>query len=190
MFVDSGSPVAAEVVGGAGFDWVVVDLEHGVLGPVAAVAQLQALAASPTAALVRVPSPRSDLIGWVLDAGAAGVMVPRVETVEDVGAAVAAPRYARSRGAAPGVRAAGYGRDRGYVAGADERRVLLIQVETAPALGAVDAIAGIDGVDVLFLGPNDLARSLGLAGATADHPDVVDAGRRIAAAAAAHGRAA
>ena len=137
-----------------------------------------------------MPSPRSDLAGWALDAGAAGIVVPRSETVDDVRAAVAATRYAQTRGAAPGVRAAGYGRDADYMLHADERRVLLIQIETAPALAAVDEIAAIGGVDVLFLGPADLARSLGLTGAAADHPEILHAAAHIAAAADGAGKAA
>lgn len=190
VFVDSGSPVAAEVVAGAGGDWMVLDAEHGVLGPGALLPQLQALRGAPAAPVIRVPGPRSELIGWALDAGAAGVMVPRVDTVGDVRDAVAASRYAEDRGAAPGVRAAAYGRDPGYLAAADERRALLVQIETAPALAAVEEIAAVDGVDALFLGPNDLARSLGLLGAPADHPEVLAAGDRIGTAAREHGKAA
>jgi 4-hydroxy-2-oxoheptanedioate aldolase len=96
-----------------------------------------------------VPSPRSDLAGWALDAGAAA-----------------------------------------YAPHADERRVLMIQIETAPALDAVADIAALDGVDVLFLGPADLARSLGLSGAAADHPQILEAAHRIAAAARAEAKAA
>jgi len=190
VFLDLGSPVTAEIVAGTGFDWIVLDAEHGALGTAPLFAQLQAVSASAVAPFVRVPSPRSELVGWALDAGAAGVVVPRSETVEDVLAAVAATRYAQGRGAAPGVRAARFGRDARYVPTADERRVLMVQIETAPALEAVAAIAAIDGVDVLFLGPADLARSLGLTGARADHPQILESAERIAVAAAAHERAA
>ena len=191
MFLDLGSPVSAEIVAGAGFDWVVLDAEHGALGPSSLFGQLQAVAAAGIAApFVRVPSPRSDLAGWALDAGAAGIVVPRSETVADAEAAVSATRYAATRGAAPGVRAAGYGRDAGYLPHADEHRVLMVQIETAPALDAVAGIAALDGVDVLFLGPTDLARSLGLIGAAADHPQILQAAQRIAAAARAEGKAA
>ena len=190
MFVDLGSPVTAEIAAGAGFDWLVLDAEHGALGPSPLFGQLQAVAASRAAPFVRVPSPRSDLMGWALDAGAAGIVVPRSETVDDVQQAVAATRYAATRGAAPGVRAAGYGRDPDYLRNADERRVLLIQIETAPALDAVGEIAALDGVDVVFLGPADLARSMGVLGAAADHPQILEAASRIAAAADAAGKAA
>ena len=183
MFVDLGSPVTAEIAAGAGFDWLVLDAEHGALGPAPLFGQLQAVAAGSAAPFVRVPSPGSELMGWALDAGAAGIVVPRSESVADARAAVAATRYASTRGAAPGVRAAGYGRDPEYLPNADDRRVLMIQIETAPALDAVGEIAAIDGVDVLFLGPADLARELGLLGAAADHPQILEAAARIAAAA-------
>lgn len=189
-FLDLGSPVSAEIVAGAGFDWIVLDAEHGALGQAPLFGQLQAVAGGTAAPFVRVPSPRSELAGWALDAGAAGIVVPRSETVDDVRAAVSATRYSATRGAAPGVRAARYGRDPEYVPHADERRVLMIQIETAPALAAVDEIAAIDGVDVLFLGPADLARSLAIAGVAADHPRILEAAARIAAAAHAHARAA
>lgn len=196
MFLDLGSPVTAEIAAQSGFGWVVLDAEHGALGPGPLLGQLQAVAAgagsSPrvTASFVRVPSPRSELIGWALDAGAAGIVVPRSDGVDDVVDALSATRYARSRGAAGGVRAARFGRDRDYAGSADERRVLLIQIETASALQVVEDIAAIDGVDVLFLGPADLARSLGLTGAAADHPQILEAAERIATAADEHRKAA
>jgi 4-hydroxy-2-oxoheptanedioate aldolase len=190
MFVDLGSPVTAEIAAGAGFDWLVLDAEHGALGSAPLFGQLQAMAGRSTAPFVRVPSFGSDLIGWALDAGAAGIVVPRSQGVADARAAVAATRYAAGRGAAPGVRAAGYGRDPEYLPTADDRRVLMIQIETAPALDVVDEIAAIDGVDVLFLGPADLARELGLLGAAADHPQILEAAARIAAAADAGAKAA
>ena len=190
LFLDLGSPVSAEIAAGAGFHWIVLDAEHGALGSAPLFGQLQAVAGGTAAPFIRVPSPRSELTGWALDAGAAGIVVPRSESVDDVLAAVSATRYSATRGAAPGVRAARYGRDPDYVPHADERRVLMVQIETAPALDAVAAIAGLDGVDVLFLGPADLARSLGLIGAAADHPQILQAAQRIAAAARTEGKAA
>jgi 4-hydroxy-2-oxoheptanedioate aldolase len=182
-FLDLGSAVGAEVVAGAGFDYVVVDLEHGYGGRETTVAQLQALASTPAAPLVRVPSAaRVDLVSWALDMGAAGVVVPRVETVEETRAAQEATRYSARRGAAPGARAAGFGRDAAYRGAADEQRLLVIQIETAEALAAADEIAAVDGVDVLFVGPADLARTLGVDGGPG-HPEMLGAARAVAAAA-------
>src|SRR4051794_28647062 len=122
-FVDSGSVVAAEVVAGAGFDWIVIDGEHGALGTAGVFGLLQVVAGTGAAPFVRVPSPRSDVIGSVLDGGAAGIMVPRSESVEDVRAAVAATRYAEGRGASGTVRATAYGRDAAYLSRADDERL-------------------------------------------------------------------
>lgn len=180
-FLDLGSSTSTEIVAGTGFDWLVIDMEHGSLGRDGALTQLRA-AGERAATLVRVPSPSSDLIGWSLDAGAVGVVVPRVETVDQVRVAEAATRFAASRGAAPSARAARYGRAGGYSDEADGHRLFVVQVETAGALALADQIAMLDGVDVLFLGPADLARSVGIAG-TAGHPDVLKAAERIAVAA-------
>ncbi len=94
-FLDLGSPLAAEIAAGAGFDWFVLDLEHGAGGRDATLGQLQA-ARVPT--LVRVPSATSEELGWVLDFGAAGVVIPRVEGVAAAAAAVDRSRYAAGRG--------------------------------------------------------------------------------------------
>jgi 4-hydroxy-2-oxoheptanedioate aldolase len=138
---------------------------------------------------VRVPSPSSDLIGWALDAGAVGVVVPRVESVADAAHAEAATRFAAARGAAPTARAADYGSAEGYLAAADDHRVLVVQIETARALEQVGQIAALDGVDVLFLGPADLARSLQVVGGPL-HPDLLAAAKRIESAARHAGKAA
>lgn len=188
-FCDLGSSVSAEIVGRSGYDFVVVDLEHGYGGRGDTVSQLQSVTASGSTPLVRVPSARSDAIGWALDMGAAGIVVPRVETVEEVRAAEAATRYAARRGAAPSARAASFGQDAAYRAEADDRRLLAIQIETAEALEAVDAIAAVEGVDVLFVGPADLGRTLGLT-AGPDHPRLLAAAETIAAAAKRAGLAA
>ena len=107
-FLDLGSALAAEITAGAGFDWLVVDLEHGAGGREATLAQLQA-ARAPV--VVRVPSADSEETGWVLDQGAAGVIVPRVQGIREAARAAAATRYAGSRGLDPGSRASGFGRD-------------------------------------------------------------------------------
>lgn len=187
-FLDLGSSTSTDIVAGTGFDWLVIDMEHGSLGRDAALTQVRA-AGDRGAVLVRVPSPSSDLIGWSLDAGAVGVVVPRVETLDEVRLAEAATRFAAARGAAPSARAAGYGRADGYSAEADGHRLFVVQVETAGALAQVEQIAMLDGVDVLFLGPADLARSVGIAG-TAGHPDVLAAAEQIAGAASRAGKAA
>ena len=186
-FVDLGSAGVAEIAAGTGFDWVVVDLEHGAGGRAETLEALRAIDAARCEGFVRVPSPDSDAIGWALDAGAAGV-VPRAETVDDVRRAVRRSRYAEGRGASPSPRAARYGRVAGYGASADEQHLLVVQIETRGALAEVAAIAEQPGVAVLFLGPGDLGRELGVTGA--DHPEILAAAEQIAGAAAAAGKAA
>lgn len=185
-FLDLGSPLAAEIAASAGFDWLVIDLEHGAGDRDATLGQLHA---ATVPVIVRVPSPESELIGWVLDFGAAGIVVPRVQGVEDAARAVAATRFASGRGLHLGVRAAGFGRDSGYLAEADARRSVMVQIETRGALDAVEEIAALPGVDVLFVGPYDLGYALGVAPGT-ESPEVLEAAERTAAAARAAGKAA
>jgi 2-keto-3-deoxy-L-rhamnonate aldolase RhmA len=186
-FLDLGSPLVAEIAAGAGFDWLVVDLEHGTGGREATLGQLHAASAVPV--MVRVPSPESELIGWVLDCGAAGVVVPRVQGLEDAARVVRATHFASGRGLHLGVRAASFGRDSGYLAGADSGRIVMIQIETRGALDAVGDIAALPGVDALFLGPYDLGHALGVTPGP-ESPEVLRAAERTAAAARAAGKAA
>ena len=159
-FLDLGAPVAAEIAATAGFDWLVLDLEHGAGGRDTTLGQLHAAGDVPV--LVRVPSAGSEELGWVLDFGAAGVVIPRVERVDAAAAAVDRSRYAAGRGLHGGVRAAGFGRDAGYLERADDERVVMVQIETPGALDEAAEIAALPGVDVLFLGPYDLGHALGL----------------------------
>jgi 2-dehydro-3-deoxyglucarate aldolase/4-hydroxy-2-oxoheptanedioate aldolase len=185
-FLDLGSPLAAEIAAGAGFDWLVLDLEHGAGGREATLGQLQA-ARAPV--LVRVPSARSDELGWVLDFGAAGVVVPRASGPEEAAGAVERTRYEEGRGLHLGVRAAGFGRDAAYRGRADAERVVMVQIETRGALDAAAEIAALPGVDVLFLGPYDLGHALGLQPGP-ESPEMLTAAARVAEAARAAGRAA
>jgi 4-hydroxy-2-oxoheptanedioate aldolase len=185
-FLDLGSPLVGEIAAGAGFDWLVLDLEHGAGGRDATLAQLQA-ARAPV--VVRVPHADSEDTGWVLDHGAAGVIVPRVRGIREAARAEAATRYGAARGLDPGSRASTFGRDAGYADRADEERVVMVQIETRGALDDVDDIAGLPGVDALFVGPYDLGVALGVTPGAAT-PEVQEAAGRVAAAARAHGKAA
>ena len=185
-FIDLGSPLAAEIIATAGFDWLVLDLEHGAGGRDATLATLHAVRAP---VVVRVPSAASDELGWVLDMGAAGVVVPRVEGLAAAAAAVERTRYAGARGLHGGVRAAGFGRDAGYRERADDERVVMIQIETRGALDEAAAIAALPGVDVLFLGPYDLGHALGLPPGP-ESPEMQAIAERVAAAARGAGKAA
>jgi len=185
-FLDLGSALAGDITAGAGFDVLILDLEHGAGGREATLAQLQALRAP---VVVRVPSAAGEEAGWMLDHGAAGVLVPRVQGIRDAAQAEAASRYGGARGLDPGSRAAGFGRDAEYGARADEERVVMIQIETRGALDAVEEIAALPGVDALFVGPYDLGVALGVTPGAAT-PEVQEAAGRVAAAAREAGKGA
>lgn len=192
LWLGLGSIIAAEIIARAGYDWVVADLEHGMAGETELLGQLVAVQGTPTAAVVRVLSSERMRIARVLDLGADGVMIPRLETVAEVREALAWMRFppAGIRGVAAGTRGPGYG----TVAHADlhalnERLLGVFQVESASAVEASDDIAAIDGVDVLFVGPADLSHDLGIPGEMTN-PRFTAALDRVAAAAQVHGKAA
>jgi 4-hydroxy-2-oxoheptanedioate aldolase len=189
-FLSTGSTISAEIIGMAGFDFVILDLEHGMGSERDALAQLQALDHTPAAAIVRVESHERQRVHRVLDLGAHGIMFPRVNSAGEARACVASMRYPPDgvRGVAVMVRASGYGADfPGYRDGTKSSLISLIQIETAGAVADVDAIAAVEGVDVLFVGPMDLSTSLGVF-RQYDHPKFVDAIDRTLAAAKRHNR--
>jgi 4-hydroxy-2-oxoheptanedioate aldolase len=160
-----GSSVTTEMAGNAGFDWVLIDLEHGSGGESELLHQLQSLTGSPTAPIVRIEWNEPPRFKRVLDMGASGVMVPWVSTREEAERAAAAARYSPEgiRGMASRVRATRYGAGFSeYVADANDRIVTVVQIETAEAVQNIDAIASVEGVDVLFIGPLDLSTNLGI----------------------------
>jgi len=155
-------PVAIEVVAASGVDFICIDWEHAQISRERIEDLVRAADIHGVPAMVRVPGHAPESIAAALDAGAAGVLVPRVSTAEQARAAVQATRYppAGARGVGPG-RAAAYGyRIPDYLAAANENLLLAIQVETAEGLANIDAIAAIDGVDVIFIGPGDLSVSI------------------------------
>jgi 4-hydroxy-2-oxoheptanedioate aldolase len=187
-FLDLGSSVSADITARAGFDVVVVDLEHGAGGEDAARAQIQA--ADPHAAVVvRVPDGPAQA-GRMLDAGASGVIVPQVADADHAEQVARATRYAGSRGISPFSRGNRYGAaGPDFRAQADAALACIVQIERASALEAVDEIASLDDVDALLMGPADLSADLGCALDLAG-PELQDAARRIADAAARQGKAA
>ena len=150
-----GSSVVAELAADCGFDWLLADLEHGSGSEAALVPQLQAIRGSGTAAIVRVGAPHADLIARVLDWGADGIMVPHVSTVAVAEECVTALRYPPRgrRGMSRSVRAYGYGLRPPET---EVQPFLIAQIETIEAVENARAIAGVDGVDVIFVGPADL----------------------------------
>lgn len=185
------SPAAAEIMASAGYDCAMIDCEHGPGDPGAAIDIMRAMQASACTPLVRVPANDSSWIKRLLDAGAQGVMVPAVNTVEEAEAAVSAchypPRGVRGM-AAPIVRASGYGLDwQGYVRDIAESLLVICQIESKVALESVGAIAAVENLDMIFIGPFDLSASLGFMGEP-DHPEVREAISRAEAAVKAEGR--
>ena len=186
------SPASAELMGRSGLDWIVVDLEHGYATETALLAHLTAIEASGAVALVRPPSGERLRIGRALDLGAAGIVIPRLDTVEQVHEAVTFLRYpaAGQRGVALLTRGARLGTvNHAGVAGLNEEIVGIVQIESPSAAEAADQIAAIDGVDVLFVGPADLSHSLGVAGQFGDS-GYQRALRGVVDACRAHGKAA
>ena len=156
-----GSSYAAEVVGWSGVDCVTADLQHGMADVQSIIGMLQAISATPASPFVRVPSLDPPMLMKVLDAGAYGVICPMVDTVEQARTLVEAttypPRGNRSFGPARGLLYGGSD----YFAAADETIVRLAMIETAAGLEAVEAICAVEGLDGIFVGPNDLGLALG-----------------------------
>ncbi len=176
------SPEVAEILARVGYDWLFLDAEHGPFAPQDALGMLQAAGNCPC--IVRVPAADAVGINKALDIGAQGIIVPRVDTAEQAEAAVRSAKYSPQgqRGIGLG-RAHGYGTDgSGYMDRANRDTVVIIQVETRAGVDNVESIARVEGIDAIFIGPNDLAASLGFRGQL-DSPDVLNAIDTVAAAA-------
>jgi 4-hydroxy-2-oxoheptanedioate aldolase len=180
MWVCSGSPLVAELCAGSGLDWLLIDMEHSPNSLESVLAQLQAVAAYPVTPLVRVPLGDVVTIKQVLDVGAQNLLVPMVSSAEEAERVVQAVRYpplgVRGVGSAL-ARSARWNRVEDYLADAGRHTSLYVQIETAAGVEAAAGIAAVDGVDGVFVGPSDLAASMGLLGLQS-HPDVVAAVRR------------
>lgn len=168
--------LTVEMLAGTGYDWMLIDTEHSPIRSEGALPLLQAAAPYPTSCVVRPDWNDTVEIKRMLDIGVQTLLVPYVETVEAAEAAVRAIRYgpAGVRGMAGITRAARFGAVEDYARRAEEEICLLVQIETAAALDNIEAIAAVDGVDGLFIGPADLAASLGFPGEPS-HPEVMDA---------------
>ena len=180
------SAYAAEVVAGSGFDWLLFDTEHSPSDVDTVLGLLQAVSAYDVSPIVRPASNDTVLIKRFLDIGVQTLLIPYVQSAEEARSAVAAIRYAPDgvRGVSALTRATRFGRVEGYARRAADELCLLVQIETRQALDDLEAIAAVDGVDGVFIGPADLAASLGHVG-DQGHPDVKaaveDAVRRIRA---------
>lgn len=157
---------AAEANAGSGYDWLLFDTEHSPSDPIDVLPQLQAVAPYPVSAIVRPASNDAVLIKRFLDAGAQTLLVPFVQSAEEAQVAVAATRYPPSgiRGVSGLTRATRFGRIANYARRASEEICVLVQIETGEAVAEIESIAAVDGVDGIFIGPADLAASLGYPG--------------------------
>jgi 4-hydroxy-2-oxoheptanedioate aldolase len=179
-------PVVAEAIATAGFDWIVIDTEHSLTDVPDTLTAMQAMAPYPVSPLVRAAANDAVVIKRLLDLGAQTLLIPYVQSADEARAAVAAMRYPPRgiRGVASMVRANRYAAVPDYNRRAEAELCLIVQVETALALDRLEEIAAVDGVDGLFIGPSDLAASLGHLGQPG-HPAVVaaveDAVKRIVA---------
>ena len=179
------SNYTVEVIAGAGFDWILLDSEHSPNDLESLLTQLQAAAPYPTHPVVRVPWNDMVAIKRVLDIGVRSIMVPQITTVEEAKNAVSFVRFptAGQRGVAGTSRATRFGRVKDYFRTADAEICLLLQLESEAALKNLEAIAAIDGVDGIFIGPADLHASMGMLGEVSNPkgvPAIDDAIRRIA----------
>ncbi len=190
-WLNLGSPNAAEILGHAGFDWVLIDLEHSTMTEGNVLSILQAMALSPTAPIVRVESADGARISKVMDIGAEGVMCPKVNNAEEAKKVVDGLYYPPfgHRGMATMIRPANFGKDFDeYYNQAKDNFLGIVQIETVAALGNLDEIAAVDGVDVLFIGPADLTLDMGIFGQF-DHPKYMDAVKAIVKAAQKYNKA-
>ena len=167
------SPIAAEILGKSGFDWILFDSEHSPVEIAGLLPLLQAASSGPASSVVRPAWNDPVLIKRILDIGAQTVLLPFVQTSEEAHRAVQSCRYSPDgrRGVSGTTRASDYGRTSDYLKTAAKQICVLIQVETGEALGQLEQIAGVSGVDGVFIGPSDLSASMGHLGNPA-HADV------------------
>lgn len=189
-FLGTASAVTAEVCAASGFDWVLLDLEHGAGGEEQIRDVVPAAGSYGVPTVVRVETDSRIRMGRVLDSGAAGIMLPRMDSAQQVSAALTHLRFPPhgDRGVATYNRACRFGLDPGALDRADDEILVIAQIESRAAVEAADDIAALDGVDVLFIGPRDLSHDLGVPG-DVSAPAFVEALETVLAAGRRHGKA-
>lgn len=189
LWLEAASPVLAEAAVYAGFRYLLIDNEHAPATLETTAHMARAIVAAGGHPMVRVAANDEAMLKGLLDIGITSIMVPRIESVAEADAAVAACRYPPRgrRGFAGEVRAARFGLNTRYGAEANEDLFLMLQIESAAGVAAAEGIAAVDGVDMVFPGPYDLSGSMGLPGQTG-HADVLAAVDRVKAAAVDAGR--
>ena len=167
-FLGTASALSAEVCAASGFDWLLLDLEHGAGGEEQVRDVVPAAGSYGVPTVVRVETDARIRMGRVLDNGAAGIMLPRIDSAAQLEQAMSHLRFPPrgDRGVATYNRACRFGLDPAALDRADEEILVIAQIESAAAVVAVDEIAAVEGVDVLFIGPRDLSHDLGVPGDT------------------------
>lgn len=173
VFATMGAPGLTELIAGCGFDWVLIDMEHSPVETPDLIAQMRAVHAPDVATLVRPPWNDTVTIKRVLDQGAQTLLIPYVETPEEARAAVANTRFPPHgvRGVSGSSRSSNYGLDKDYFTAAEREICVIVQIESLGALARIEEIAAVEGVDAVFIGPSDLAASMGHLG-NPMHPEV------------------
>src|SRR3954452_20344178 len=189
-FLTLGSPLAAEAMGLAGWDWLLVDLEHGGGHEAQLLPQILGVASAGVHALARVENDHRSRSARALDLGVEGLMCPQINSVEQAEAWASALHYGPqgTRGIALFHRGASYGTDPDAIERSRERVLGIAQIESPEAVEAVEEIAAVPGIDVLFVGPSDLSYSMGIF-REFDHPTFRAAIERVNEAARAAGKA-
>ncbi|GGN99540.1 HpcH/HpaI aldolase family protein [Nocardia rhizosphaerihabitans] len=189
-WICSGSPVVAEIMAGAGLDWLLIDMEHAPNGLESTLTQLYAVSGYSSTPVVRVPAGETVIVKQVLDLGAQNILVPMISTPEEAKAVAAMTRYppAGVRGVGSALaRSARWNRVEGYLGNDAAHVSVYVQIETVEGVANARAIAETPGVDGVFVGPSDLAASMGLIGQQT-HPDVVATVKRAFAGIATAGK--
>lgn len=173
FFATLGSPGLTELLCGCGFDWALIDTEHSPIELPDVIDHVRAIEGTGLPAIVRPPWNDAVTIKRVLDQGAQTLLIPYVESAEEARRAVAAIRFPPHgvRGVSGASRSSNYGLDSDYFARAEAELCLIVQIESTTALANIEEIARVDGVDAVFIGPSDLAASMGHIG-NAQHPAV------------------
>jgi 2-dehydro-3-deoxyglucarate aldolase len=182
-----GHPVVAEILAQAGFDWIALDMEHGVIDWPQALSLMQAIDGQGCVPFCRLPINQPEHFKWALDNGAQGVIVPMIRTIDDARRAVSAARYPPD-----GIRGVGVSRAHGYggafddyVRTANDETMVMLQIEHIDAVNGIEEICELPGVDVVFIGPYDLSGTMDLMGQV-HHPDVESAVQHVLDVALAH----
>ena len=170
------SPFTAEIMSQAGFDWLMIDMEHGPGDILTLMAQLQAMNGGGVVPFVRAPGHDAVMIKRILDAGVYGLLFPYINTKAEAEAAVRVCKYPLEgiRGVAGSPRAAGYGQNvKDYLTSANDQILIIVAIETVEAVANLDQILEVPGIDGVFIGPMDLATSMGYLGHP-NQPEVQD----------------